>query len=115
MASETRQCSRCGRVDDYSDMEEWIEEDNGSWAGPECFTAEERALVAVFEETVAAEMMNQCCGRCGKDVEAAEAEELEDWLLDGDGEWICKGCRTHIEIIADAVIMIEKLGTDDRG
>lgn len=109
MPSPTRRCSRCGREDDYSALDEWIEEEDESWTCPNCFTTDDRALVAAHEEEAAAELMDASCSRCGRGL--IGADDSDEWLV-VDEAFVCPSCRTHLDVITDAMDTIEKLGMD---
>jgi hypothetical protein len=59
MSEETRRCSRCAREDRWDAEEAWIEEEDGSWTCPRCFTPGDRLMVDIHEEEAAADLMGE--------------------------------------------------------
>lgn len=116
MPRPTRRCSRCGREDDYSDPDGWIEEEDDSWTCPRCFTPDDRALVDAYEEEAAGEMMDLSCARCER--KWLGADDAGDWIDVEDGTLVCPRCLTHVDKVEDArhtIEKLEKLGMDGDG
>jgi len=47
------------------------------------------------------------CGRC--DRSAIEADDLDNWIANGEGQLVCPGCQTQQERIAGARSSLEGL------
>jgi hypothetical protein len=73
-------CSRCGRERKFDPLEGWLDDDDaGTTVCPDCFTPEEAAYVAQWEQTAIEEQMDFLDEQERKSDALDEKARREEW------------------------------------